>query len=112
MSHLDPATATAAQDVGAMLASWTNAWEDWMADVTVPAQQRSKYLGRSSKLHWVRAPTGNNRTSPVKGIHVPADLPRAARALVCVTQVVEKLLSDRSSAIGLQSLRIWLLSQA
>ena len=84
LQHLPQDMAAASVLVQRSLQSWTCAWEQWMAEVSLPsgANQR-RYLGRGAPPAWKKVKVVDNRSSPVKAVHVAADLGKAERSLEC-----------------------------
>ena len=67
--------------------------------------------GRGEEPQWKKVQLAHDRSSPVKGIQVPADMGRAERAVDCLLKVVDKLKARRFDALGRQSLVIWMHSR-
>ena len=69
-----------------------------------------RYKGRGTEPLWKQVKVADDRSSPVKGIHVPADMGKAERACECLRIVVAKLRCSKEDLLARQSLFLWLHS--
>ncbi len=70
-----------------------------------------RYKGRGTEPRWKQVKVADDRSSPVKGIHVPADMGKAERACECLRIVVAKLRCSKEDLLARQSLFLWLHSR-
>ena len=85
LSHLPTPMRKSAQMVHQELLRWTTTWESWMTEVLVHnPDDHFRYKGRGTEPRWKQVKVADDRSSPVKGIHVPADMGKAERACECL----------------------------
>ena len=86
------------------LRRWTTTWERWMTEVLVPnPEDRSRYNGRGPEPRWKQVKVADDRSSPVKGIHVPAEMGKAERACECLRIIVARLRNSKEDLRARQS---------
>ena len=112
LSHLPTPMRKSAQMVHQELLRWTTTWERWMTEVLVPnPEDRPRHNGRGTEPRWKHVKVADDRSSPVKGIHVLADMGKAERACECLRIIVARLRSSTEDQLASQSLFLWLHSK-